>query len=136
VLDAGYPTTARMIMASIAKLGFDIKDVRLLVNSAPHADHAGGLTVLQQASGAELWTSEASADVLTSGRDDRDIFLLVRSLIWFGVIGRYPAARVEHRFRDGDTIRVGPVALTAHVTAGYTRGCTSWSFPSATVTAC
>jgi metallo-beta-lactamase class B len=45
-----------------------------------------------------------------------------------GLIG-YPAARVDHRFRDGDTIRVGPVALTAHVTGGHSRGCTSWSFP-------
>src|SRR5262249_32613191 len=57
VLDGGYPSTARLIMASIAKLGFDIKDVKVLVNSEPHADHAGGLTVLQQASGAQLWAS-------------------------------------------------------------------------------
>ena len=63
VLDAGYPTTAPMIMASIAKLGFDIKDVKVLLNSEPHPDHAGGLAVLQQASGAELWASDASADV-------------------------------------------------------------------------
>jgi metallo-beta-lactamase class B len=48
--------------------------------------------------------------------------------MWSGLIG-YPAARVDHRFRDGDTIRVGPVALTAHITGGHTRGCTSWSFP-------
>jgi metallo-beta-lactamase class B len=52
----------------------------------------------------------------------------LRALIWIGVLG-YPAARVDHRFKDGDTIRVGPIALTAHVTAGHTRGCTSWSFP-------
>ena len=62
VIDAGYPTTAPMIMASIAKLGFDIKDVKVLLNSEPHPDHAGGLRVLQQASGAELWLSNASAD--------------------------------------------------------------------------
>ena len=37
-------------------------------------------------------------------------------------------ARVDHRFKDGDTIRVGPIALTAHITGGATRGCTSWSF--------
>jgi metallo-beta-lactamase class B len=48
VLDAGYPTTARMIMASIAKLGFDIRDVKVLLNSEPHPDHGGGLAVLQQ----------------------------------------------------------------------------------------
>src|SRR4030095_2426820 len=39
---AGYPTTARRIMASIAKLGFDIKDVKVLLNSEPHPDHGGG----------------------------------------------------------------------------------------------
>ena len=127
VLDGGYPTTALMIMASIAKLGFDIKDVKVLLNSEPHPDHGGGLTVLQQASGAALWASDASADVLASGGDDRDAFLPLRVLVWMGVVG-YPAARVDHRFKDGDTIRVGPIALTAHITGGHTRGCTSWSF--------
>jgi metallo-beta-lactamase class B len=128
VLDAGYPTTARLIMASIAKLGFDIKDVKVLLNSEPHPDHGGGLTVLQRASGAELWASDASADSLAAGGDDPDVILPVRALYWIGVVG-YPPPRVNHRFKDGDTIRVGPIALTAHVTAGHTRGCTSWSFP-------
>ena len=129
VLDGGYPTTAPMIMASIAKLGFDIKDVKVLLNSEPHPDHGGGLPVLQQASGAQLWASEASAGVLASGGDDPDMALPLRVLTWIGLIG-YPAARVDHRFRDGDTIRVGPIAITAHVTGGHTRGCTSWSFPA------
>jgi metallo-beta-lactamase class B len=128
VLDAGYPTTARLIMASIAKLGFDIKDVKVLLNSEAHPDHAGGLGVLQHASGAELWASDASADSIASGGDDRDMILPMRALLWIGVVG-YPPARVDHRFKDGDTIRVGPIALTAHITAGHTRGCTSWSFP-------
>src|SRR4026209_1281025 len=66
VLDDGYPTTAPMIMASIAKLGFDIKDVKVLINSDPR-ETAGGLAALQQASGAELWASEASADVIAAG---------------------------------------------------------------------
>ena len=129
VLDSGYPTTARMIMASIAKLGFDIEDVKVLLNSEPHADHGGGLAVLQQASGAELWASDASADALISGGDDPDAVLPIRALTWLGVIGRYPPPRVDHRFKDGETIHVGPIALTAHITAGHTRGCTSWSFP-------
>src|SRR5262245_12158567 len=128
VLDGGYPTTARLIMASIAKLGFDIKDVKVLLNSEPHADHGGGLAVLQQASGAQLWASDASADSLASGGDDPDGILPLRVLTWIGILG-YPPPRVDHRFKDGDTIRVGPIALTAHVTSGHTRGCTSWSFP-------
>jgi len=127
LIDGGYPETAPLIMASIAKLGFDIKDVKVLLNSEPHPDHGGGLTVLQQASGAQLWASDASADSLASGGDDPDGVLPLRALIWIGVLG-YPPPRVDHRFKDGDTIRVGPIALTAHVTGGHTRGCTSWSF--------
>src|SRR5678815_52380 len=127
VLDGGYPTTAPMIIASIAKLGFSIKDVKVLLNSEPHPDHAGGLGVLQQESGAELWASEASAVTLTSGGDDPDSVLPLRALVWVGVLG-YPKIRVDHRFKDGDTIRLGPLALTAHITGGHTRGCTPWSF--------
>jgi metallo-beta-lactamase class B len=127
VLDGGYPSTAPMIMASIAKLGFNIKDVKVLLNSEPHPDHAGGLGVLQKASGAELWASEASAYSLASGGDDPDLILPLRALIRIGILG-YPAARVDHVFKDGDTIRIGPLALTAHITGGHTRGCTSWSF--------
>ena len=127
VLDGGYPTTAPLIIASIEKLGFSIKDVKILLNSEPHPDHGGGLGVLQQVSGADLWASDASADTLASGGDDRDAFLPVRALVWIGVLG-YPKMRVDHRFKDGDTIRLGPLALTAHITGGHTRGCTSWSF--------
>jgi metallo-beta-lactamase class B len=49
-------------------------------------------------------------------------------LRFFGAF-TFPPARVDHRFRDGAVIRLGPLALTAHVTPGHTRGCTSWSFP-------
>jgi metallo-beta-lactamase class B len=127
LLDGGYPTTAPMIIASISKLGFSIKDVRVLLNSEAHPDHAGGLGVLKKASGAELWASDASAYTLTSGGDDPDEILPLRALVRIGIVG-YPGMRVDHRFKDGDTIRLGPLALTAHITGGHTRGCTSWSF--------
>jgi metallo-beta-lactamase class B len=128
VIDGGYPSTAPMIMASIAKLGFDIKDVKVLLNSEPHPDHGGGLVVLQKASGARLFASEASAYSLAHGGDDPDIVLPLRVLLRLGIVG-YPSARVDHVLKDGDTIRVGPLALAAHITGGHTRGCTSWSFP-------
>ena len=127
VLDGGYPTTAPMIIASIEKLGFSIMDVKVLLNSEPHPDHAGGLGVLQRASGAALWASEPSAYTLAAGGDDPDAILPLRALAWIGIVG-YPAMRVDRRFKDGDTVRLGPVALTAHVTGGHTRGCTSWTF--------
>jgi metallo-beta-lactamase class B len=128
VIDGGYPGTAPMIIASIEKLGFDIQDVSVLLNSEPHFDHAGGLAALQHASGAQLWASARSADAIASGGDDPDILLPLRALVWAGLL-KYPAPRVDHRFGDGDTIRVGPTTLTAHITGGHTRGCTSWSFP-------
>ena len=127
VLDGGYPTTAPMIIASISKLGFSIKDVRVLLNSEAHPDHAGGLGVLKKESGAELWASDASAYTLASGGDDPDETLPLRALVRIGIVG-YPAIRVDHRLKDGDIIRLGPLALTAHITGGHTRGCTSWSF--------
>jgi metallo-beta-lactamase class B len=128
VLDGGYPINGPMIIASIAQLGFDIKDVKVLLNSIPRRDVAGGLAALQQASGAKLSASESSAGVIASGGDDPDIAMPLRTLFQIGLLG-YPPARVDHRFKDGDTVRVGPIALTAHVTGGSTRGCTSWSFP-------
>jgi metallo-beta-lactamase class B len=127
LIDGGYPGTPPMIMASIARLGFDIKDVKVLLNSEPHLDHAGGLAELQKASGAELWASDASAEAIASGGMD-DIFLGPFSFITYLPIFRYPAAHVHHRFRDGDTIRLGPIELTAHITPGHTPGCTTWSF--------
>jgi metallo-beta-lactamase class B len=127
VLDGGYPSNGPMIIASIAQLGFDIKDVKVLLNSAPDPDHAGGLAALQQASGAKLWASEASADIIATGGDNPNAALPLRTFIAIGLL-RYPAARVDQRFEDGDTIRLGPITLTAHITGGSTRGCTSWTF--------
>lgn len=129
LIDGGWPETAPAIIGSIARLGFEITDVKVLLNSHAHSDHAGGLRALQEASGAELWVSEGDAPVMAAGgRGD----VALGPLRYLGyTIGslRFPAPRIDHVFRDGDTIRLGPLALTAHVTAGHTRGCTSWSFP-------
>ena len=126
LIDGGYPGTAPMIIASIARLGFDIRDVKVLLNSEPHYDHAGGLADLQRASGAALWASDASARALGAGGYSRDVAMPLRIIAW---ANRYPAPRVDHRVGDGDTVRVGPLAVVAHVTGGHTRGCTTWSFP-------
>lgn len=128
LIDGGYPATPALILASIRKLGFDVRDVRVLLNSEPHLDHAGGLAALQAASGAQLFASDASAQVIEAGGEDPDTIWPLRLLFRLHVL-HYPAARVDRRLEDGDTVRVGPVALVAHVTGGHTRGCTSWSFP-------
>jgi metallo-beta-lactamase class B len=129
LIDGGYPGTPPLIMASIARLGFDIKDVKVLLNSEPHFDHAGGLAELQQASGAALWASEASAAALEAGGDDPFAATPAYTLLVKSGLLRYPAPRVDHRFKDGETVRLGQIELTAHITGGHSRGCTTWAFP-------
>ncbi len=119
LIDGGFPETAPAIMASIATLGFDIHNVKVLLNTHAHSDHAGGLRALQEASGAELWVSEGDADVMAAGRNSADRAL--GPLRFVGAAlgeGRFPAPRIDHRFKDGETIRLGPIELTAHVSAG------------------
>lgn len=129
LIDGGYPETASAIMTSIAELGFDIRDVKILLNTHAHSDHAGGLRALQEASGAELWVSEGDAELMAAGRNSADPALGPLRFIGYLGFGRFPVPRIDQRFEDGDTVRLGPLQLTAHVTAGHTRGCTSWSFP-------
>lgn len=129
LIDGGYPEHGPLIIESIAKLGFDIRDVEVLLNSHAHSDHAGGLRDLQEASDAELWVSEGDAKVMAAGgAGDPARPAPLRFLARLGGL-RFDAPRVDRRFEDGETVRVGPIELTAHVTAGHTRGCTSWSFP-------
>lgn len=128
LIDGGYPGTPPMIIASIARLGFNIRDVKVLLNSHAHLDHAGGLKALQEASGAKLWISEGDADAVAAGGAG-DSSGGPFSFLSYVPIFQYPAPRVDHRFKDGATIHLGPIELTAHVTPGHTPGCTSWSFP-------
>ncbi|HUP87842.1 MAG TPA: subclass B3 metallo-beta-lactamase [Longimicrobiales bacterium] len=126
LIDGGYPRTPSLIIASIAKLGFDIKDVKILLNSEPHYDHAGGLATLQRSSGAQLYASELSADVIESGGYDPQVIFPIKLLFWTGVT-RYPSPKVDRRLRDGAKIELGGNEVTAYITPGHTRGCTSFS---------
>jgi len=112
---------AHKIVDNIKQLGFDIKDVKVLLAAGASDSLAG----VQQASGAALWASEASADVIASGgaNDSRTVYLPYRLMKRAGITN-YPPARVDHRVKDNETVRLGSLAVTAHVTAG----CTAWTF--------
>lgn len=124
LVDAGLPESAAPIAASIRALGFRVEDIRLIVNSHAHYDHAGGIAALQRASGATIAAHPWSAAVLRTGESragdpQRSIAL------------RFPAAPGRIReIADGDTLRVGPIVLTAHFTGGHTPGGTTWSWRS------
>ncbi|MBT8404807.1 MAG: metallo-beta-lactamase, partial [Gemmatimonadetes bacterium] len=128
LIDGGYPEHGPLIEQSVADLRFDIRDVRVLLNSHAHSDHAGGLKHLQDVSGAELWVSEGDAEVMAAGGAGDRALGPARFAYYIGGL-RFDAPRIDHVFGDGEVIRVGPLELTAHITAGHTRGCTSWSFP-------
>lgn len=88
LIDGGWPETAPLIINSIAKLGYSITDVKVLLNTHAHSDHTGGLRALQEASGAELWVSEGDADVMTAGgRGDMALGPLVVSICVAGGTG-------------------------------------------------
>jgi metallo-beta-lactamase class B len=131
LLDAGLPESAAPIMANVRALGFRVEDIRVIVNSHPHYDHAGGIAAIQRASRARVAATLSSALVLhsgTAGVDDpqHDVALPFPRL-----------AGTEIRvLADGDTVRVGPAAITAYLTAGHTPGGTSWSWRSCEGTTC
>ena len=127
LIDGGYPGSAAMVLRSIEQLGFEAREVRVLLNSHGHFDHAGGLAALQRTTGAQLWISARDADAVASGGRREHLWPL-RQLGRLG-LADYPAPRIDRRFEDGAQVRLGPLVLTAHLTAGHTPGCTSWSFP-------
>jgi metallo-beta-lactamase class B len=114
LLDGGVPETAPLIEKSIADLGFSIKDVKFLLNSHAHFDHCGGLAELKKLSGARMIASERDAPVLNTAQ---------------GGAGTFPAVHVDRVIADHQTIQLGGVTLTAHITPGHTKGCTTWTMP-------
>ena len=114
LLDGGLPETAPLIAKNIAALGFSISDVKFLLNSHAHFDHCGGLAELKKLSGARMIASAADAAVLNSGA---------------GQFGSFPAVHVDRVIKDSDTVRLAAATLTAHLTPGHTKGCTTWTMP-------
>ena len=123
LIDGALPESVPLIVANIRSLGFRVEDIKLIVNSHPHFDHAGGIAELQRLSGARVAASPWTAAVMKNGavaRDDPQ----------FGTIA--PIARVARVeiIKDGETLMGGAVAVTAHFTPGHTPGGTSWTWRS------
>ncbi|MGZ8379713.1 MAG: subclass B3 metallo-beta-lactamase, partial [Gemmatirosa sp.] len=123
LLDGGLPESAPLIAANVRALGFRMEDVRLILNSHAHYDHAGGIAALQRASGAAVAAHPWSAAVMRHGTtrpEDPQYEIDIP----------YPAVPTVRVLADGEAVRVGPLALTAHFTGGHTPGGTSWSWRS------
>jgi len=123
LLDGALPESVPGIVAGIRALGFRVEDVKLILNSHVHYDHAGGIAELQRLSGAAVAATAASARVLESGRSGDDD-------PQFGELPEIARVTNVRVVKDGETLRVGELALTAHATGGHTPGGTSWSWRS------
>ena len=123
LIDGATEKAAPLIEKNIAALGFKLKDVRYLLNSHEHHDHAGGIAQLQRDSGATVIARKPAAAVLERGKSDR-------SDPQFLTIGPFPPVTSVRRIADGEAIVLGPIKLQAHATPGHTPGGTSWTWQS------
>ncbi len=108
LLDGGFVETAPQIEANIQTLGFKLADVKILLSSHEHLDHAGGLAELKKLTGAQFVAMVEEVPGLESGAS-------------------FPAVTPDRIIHDGDTVELGGATMTAHLTPGHTRGCTTWT---------
>ncbi len=123
LIDGGVPESASQILSNIRALGFRPEDVKLILNSHTHYDHAGGIEALRRATGAEVDASDAGArDLERGGPGPSDPQL--------GVLVHFPAVLSVRRITDGEVLHVGSLSVKGHYTAGHTPGGTTWAWRS------
>jgi metallo-beta-lactamase class B len=120
LLNTGMPSSGPMIVDSIRKLGFKAEDIKLIVNGHAHSDHAGAFAYMKKLTGAQLAVMQPDVQAIEDGGKD-DFFYG-----WDWKIMGFPSVKVDRILRDGDTVTLGDVVLTAYNTPGHTKGSTTW----------
>jgi metallo-beta-lactamase class B len=126
LLDAALPQSTPLIDRNIRALGFKTEDVKVIVNSHAHFDHSGGINALQRYTGAMVYASKAGARALEAGLptpDDPQIGIGSK-------FHAFPPVRNIKVVADGEAVKVGPIAVSAHYTPGHTPGATTWTWQS------
>ena len=121
VIDGGYDKTAPQILANIKTLGFAVEEVKVLLSTHGHLDHAGGFATLKRETGAKLFVMGPDAELMARG--GKGDFALKDS-------APYPAVQADTILKDNQAVTMGGKTLVAHLTPGHTRGCTTWTFPA------
>lgn len=129
LIDGALPQAAPAILAHVRQLGFAPRDIKYILSTEPHFDHAGGLAALARDTGATVVASVRGAEGLRSGR-------LAADDPQRGYDSRFPAVRSVKAVRDGGTLTLGRTVVTAHATPGHTMGSMSWSWRSCDKSAC
>jgi metallo-beta-lactamase class B len=118
LLDGTLAENAPMVERNIAALGFHLRDVKVLLVTHAHYDHAGGLARLKADTGAAMMASAGDRWALEHGTSRGDNTTDLRD---------YPAVKIDKVLQDNQVVRLGPIAMTAMLTPGHTPGCTSWT---------
>lgn len=119
LIDGGFEETVPQIEQNVAKLGFKLEDVRILLINHAHYDHCGGLARLKEMTSAKLYASPPDAPVLEDGG---------KSDFWFGGKGdfSFTPVKVDRILKNNEIIELGGTSLTTLFTFGHTKGATSW----------
>lgn len=121
LIDGALPQAAPAILANVAKLGFSPRDIKYILSTEPHFDHAGGLAALERATGATVVASPRGAEGLRSGR-------LAANDPQRGYDSRFPPVRSVKVIRDGERLTLGDTSVIARATPGHTMGSMSWNW--------
>jgi metallo-beta-lactamase class B len=120
LVDGGLPESASLIEASIRALHFDPKDIRVLLTTQAHFDHVGSMGHFQKLSGARVEVMDGDVPIVESGGKTDYLFGGSGSRYY------YEPVKVTRTLKDGDTVTLGGVTLTARRTPGHTPGSTTW----------
>jgi metallo-beta-lactamase class B len=133
LVDVALPQSAAPIDASIRARGFRTTDVKFILTSHGHFDHVGGVRAMQRYTGATVLASGATARALALGHpvpEDPQFAGSTRGQ-------DFPALSEGVRVvKDGEIVRLGRTAITAHYTPGHTPGATTWTWQSCEGTRC
>jgi metallo-beta-lactamase class B len=117
LIDSGLETSATQLQASIRRLGFELRDIRILLNTQAHFDHAAGLAKMKEVTGARMLASAEDARLLEAGG---------KGDYAFGDSLTFSPVKVDGIVKDGQQVTLGKVTLTAHITPGHSKGTTTW----------
>jgi metallo-beta-lactamase class B len=117
LIDTGHAQMLPQVEANIEKLGFHVRDVKIVLNSHAHFDHCGGFAAFKRETGATLVASRLDGELMARGGKE--------DFYWGDDLAYAPVAP-DRIVADADQVRLGNAVLTAILTPGHTQGCTSW----------
>lgn len=120
LINSNLESSVPQIKQSVEKLGFHFRDIKILLISHAHYDHCAASALIKQLTGAKYMVMDADVTEIEDGGHSN--FQYGHSPNMF-----YKPAKVDRILHDGDEVRLGDVVLTAHITPGHTKGCTTWT---------